>query len=126
MKELLKQMKLLKQINKSPPRTEGVSQSMQFKPEPSIGQLHLKMFKAKLFHSSGTFEQVEPFVLVEHRGRQYKTKVDIIRGMNPQWYEVLLIENIVSMDDSVTIKIYDEDILLETPVGVYRTRVREL
>ena len=60
----------------------------------SIGSLHIKVFKAKLFKRSGTFDQVEPFLQIHHRERTYRTKVDILRGMSPQWYEVMLIEDI--------------------------------
>ena len=68
---------------------------------------------------------MEPLVVLSHRGKLYKTKADIIRGMNPQWYEILVVTGIQSMEDSVKISVFDEDILMEKPVGEVELKVRD-
>ena len=53
---------------------------------------------------------MDPFVEIEYKGKQYKTKVNEDGGKNPQWNESFDIP-IVSMSDTLKITCFDEDAL---------------
>ncbi len=53
----------------------------------SLDAFEITIHEAKLTHDTATFGKMDPFVLVMHNGREYKTKVAKDGGTTPNWGE---------------------------------------
>lgn len=53
------------------------------------GTLHMKIMQGHLYRSSQTFDQMDPFLVIECEGFSYKTKIHENGGMAPKWNQLI-------------------------------------
>jgi Ca2+-dependent lipid-binding protein len=59
---------------------------------------------------------MDPFLVIQHDGHNYKTKVIQEGGKTPVWNEVFEIA-IDSLQDKIKIRCFDEDLIMDDFVG---------
>ncbi len=91
-----------------------------------IGLLKLKIIEGTLYRDTETFGHMDPFVELEHRGIKYKTQVKKDAGKKPKWEEVLEVNGIESIEDTVKLTCYDEDLMMDECVGEAEFKIAEL
>ena len=89
---------------------------MNFKQNPGDVRLRMLVVEGRLFRDTETFGQMDPFLIVEHNKKKYKTAVHEDGGKAPKWNHELLIP-ICSMDDTLKITCFDEDVIMDSCVG---------
>ena len=50
-----------------------------------IGMLNLKIVRGRLLRDTELFGQMDPFIIIKYKGKQYKTGVCDGGGQNPIW-----------------------------------------
>ena len=82
------------------------------------GEIRLRMLvvEGELFRDTETFGQMDPFLIIEHNNKKYKTSVHQDGGKTPKWNHEVLIP-IRSKNDTLKITCYDEDVIMDSFVG---------
>ncbi|TNV82162.1 hypothetical protein FGO68_gene4454 [Halteria grandinella] len=93
------------------------------KPQPQT--LKMKIVEGRLFRNTELFGQMDPFLVIQHDGHSYKTKVIQAGGKTPVWNETFEIA-IDGPGDKITIKCYDEDLIMDDFVGEGQFNARAL
>ena len=83
------------------------------------GDITLKMLvvEGKLYRDTETFGQMDPFMVIEYNNTKYKTPVHQDGGKTPVWNHELLIP-LRSMEDSIKMTCFDEDVIMDSCVGL--------
>jgi Ca2+-dependent lipid-binding protein len=76
----------------------------------------VKIIKANLFRNTELFGQMDPFIVVEHNKKKYKTPIIDKGGMTPVWNHSFIISQ-TSLDDVIKIICFDEDFIVHDFVG---------
>ena len=68
---------------------------------------------------------MDPFIIIEYQGMEFKTKTADNAGKNPKWNEHFEIE-IYSLQDDIKIECLDDDFLENDSVGSKVFKVRAI
>ena len=95
--------------------------------KPSIRPttLTIKVIEGKLFRNTETFGQMDPFLVIQHKGHKVKTRVIKDGGMHIVWNESFDIA-LESEDDDLKFTCFDEDLIMDDCVGEATFKASEL
>lgn len=68
---------------------------------------------------------MDPFIVLEHDGHKYKSKVIEKGGKTPIWNETFEVP-IDTLEDTIKVRCFDEDLLMDDFVGEKEYTIREL
>jgi Ca2+-dependent lipid-binding protein len=114
---------------KTLPRRELKRQETALKvvppPLPKIGSLKIKVMHGVIYRNTEIFGDMDPFVLILHKKRKYKTKASLNAGQQPTWNELIEITS-VTPDDELKITCFDKDVLFDDCIGLKVLKVSDL
>ena len=76
----------------------------------------LHVVEAKLIRDTEMFGKMDPYVVVEYRGEQWKTPIKESAGKTPVWNHTFHI-NIKYIGDDLSLKCMDKDVMKDDTVG---------
>lgn len=89
------------------------------------GILMCKILQGQLFRNTETFGQMDPFVVIEHNNKKYKTKVLDDAGKNPIWNQTIEVP-MNSIKEKLKFICYDEDFIMDACVGEATFKATEI
>ncbi len=63
------------------------------------------------------FGEMDPFILIKHNGKKYKTKSIDEAGKNPVWNQEIILP-IAAENDTILLYCFDEDIIIDDFIGL--------
>ena len=94
-------------------------------PLPKSGSLKIKVMHGIIYRNTELFGEMDPFVLILHKKRKYKTKASLNAGKQPKWNEIIEIPS-VTLDDELKFSCFDKDFLFDDCVGMKVLKVSDL
>lgn len=85
--------------------------------------LEIFVKEGTLYRNTETFGKMDPFVTFEYAKKKYRTTVKDDAGQHPIWNERIYIV-VKSLEDTVKVTCFDEDMLTDEEVGknVYKVK----
>eukprot|EP00347_Sterkiella_histriomuscorum_P014805 403359458 len=72
------------------------------------GELQIKILQANMYRNTDWFKQMDPYVVLEFQGHQFRTKILNHAGKHPIWNESFTI-HVNSMNDEIRLIVMDKD-----------------
>jgi Ca2+-dependent lipid-binding protein len=94
-------------------------------PLPKFGSLKIKVINGVIYRNTELFGDMDPFVLILHKKRKYKTKASLNAGMQPSWNEIIEIPS-VTPEDELKFTCFDKDFLFDDCIGMKVLKVSDL
>lgn len=88
----------------------------EFIPPDGLFTLQILIKEGKLYRNTELFSEMDPFLVLRHNKKKYRTGVIEKGGRHPVWNETLTIPN-VRLSDEVNIECFDEDLIMDDCVG---------
>lgn len=87
--------------------------------------MRITFSRANLVRNTETFSNMDPYVIMEYGSNKFRTQTKDDAGKNPVWDETfeLFIKNV---NDEMSIKIMDEDVMVDDTVGTRQIPVKEV
>lgn len=89
------------------------------------GTLQITCIEGKLYRNTELIGKMDPYIVIEHQGNKYKTKVIKDGGNHVIWDDTFTLQ-IHSLDDQIKISCFDKDMIKDDLVGSKVFKASEL
>jgi Ca2+-dependent lipid-binding protein len=100
---------------------------------PSNSYLEVFVIEARLYRNTEIFGEMDPYVVLNFRGKNFKTRAIDEGGKNPKWNETLILpinsgSTTISalVEEQIKIVCLDEELLIDDMVGSTMIKVKDL